>query len=403
MGFTKASGVRVAGPLAGYAPGFCEELAAQGFTDWSAEAQLRLMAHVSGWLADQGLEATSFTSEQVDEFVATRRQQGYTRRLTSRALTPLLDHLRTVGAVPLSRPIERTDVETLVDRFSRYLLIERGLTDGTVGLYAGVASRFLAERAWSDQDLDGLEPGDISQFVLRESQQRSVASAKNLVTGLRSFLRFLFTEGLTSRRLDDAVPSVAGWHLSSLPLALPADEIQRLVRSCDRGCAVGRRDYAILVVLSRLGLRAGEVASLELVDVDWRNAEIVVRGKSRREERLPLPVDVGEALVAYLRNRRPDSPDPEVFQRVRAPHGPLTSGGIRAVVYGACDRAGLARVGPQRLRHSTATELLRNGSPLTEVAQVLRHRSVSTTAIYAKVDPVALVAVAQPWPGSDES
>lgn len=403
MEFTEASRVRVAGPLAGYAQGFCKELAAQGFTDWSATAQLRLMAHVSGWLADHRLDGDSFTSERVEEFLATRREQGYTRRLTSRALAPMLDHLRTVGVVPRERPIERTAAEKLVDRYSDYLVIERGLTAGTIGLYAGVASRFLAEQAWSDQDLDGLEPGDVTQFVLRESRQRSVAAAKNLVTGLRSFLRFLFTEGLTVRRLDGAVPSVAGWQLSSLPLDLAADEVQRLVRSCDRGCAVGRRDYAILVVLSRLGLRAGEVADLALGDVDWRNAEIVVSGKSRREERLPLPVDVGEALAAYLRDRRPDSPGPEVFQRVRAPHGPLSSGGIRAVVYGACDRAGLARVGPQRLRHSTATELLRNGSPLTEVAQVLRHRSVSTTAIYAKVDRVALVAVAQPWPGSDAS
>lgn len=246
MGFTEASRVRVTGPLAGFAAGFCEELAAQGFTDWSATAQLRLMAHVSGWLADQGLDANSFTSERVDEFVAARRQQGYTRRLTSRALAPLLDHLRSLGAVPPPRPIERTDVERLVDRYRDYLLIVRGLTVGTVGLYTDVASRFLAEHTWGVEDLKCLEPGDVTQFVLCESQQRSVASAKNMVTGLRSFLRFLFTDGLTSRRLDDAVPSVAGWHLSSLPLALAADEIGRLVRSCDRGCAVGRRDYAIL-------------------------------------------------------------------------------------------------------------------------------------------------------------
>lgn len=403
MRSTEASRVRVTGPLEGYAPGFCEELAAQGFTDWSAAAQLRLMAHVSGWLGDEGLDASSFTSERVDEFLAARRQQGYTRRLTSRAVAPLVDHLRAVGAVPPSRLLVRTGAEQLVDRYCDYLLVERGLAVGTVGLYADIASRFLADHEWSVEDLNGLEPGDVTQFVVGASKQCSVAWAKNLVTGLRSFLRYLFTEGLSPRRLDDAVPSVAGWQMGSLPLALAADEVQRLVRSCDRGCAVGRRDYAILVVLSRLGLRAGEVAGLALVDVEWRNAEIVVRGKSRREERLPLPVDVGEALVAYLRDRRPDSPGPEVFQRVRAPQGPLTSGGIRAVVYGACDRAGLARVGPQRLRHTTATEMLRNGSPLAEVAQVLRHRSVSTTAIYAKVDRVALVAVAQPWPGSDAS
>ena len=403
MRFVEASRVQVMGPLRGYTPGFCEELAAQGFTDWSATAQLRLMAHVSRWLADQSLDASSFTSERVDEFVAARQQQGYARRLTGRAVAPLLDYLRRVGAASPSLPIERSGAEQLIDRYCDYLLVDRGLTAGTVGLYAGVASRFLAALTASDRDLDRLEPGDVTQFVLCESQRRSVASAKNLVTGLRSFLRFLFTEGLSSRRLDGAVPGVAGWQLSSLPLALDADEVQRLVRSCDRGCVVGRRDYAILVLLSRLGLRAGEVAGLALVDVDWRSAEIVVRGKSRREERLPLPVDVGEALVAYLRDRRPDSSGPEVFQRVRAPHGALTTAGIRWVVYRACDRAGLARVGPQRLRHATATEMLRNGSPLSEVAQVLRHRSVSTTAVYAKVDRVALVAVAQPWPGVEAS
>jgi site-specific recombinase XerD len=223
-----------------------------------------------------------------------------------------------------------------------------------------------------------------------------------LVTSLRGLLRFLYLEELTASDLTAAVPSVAGWRGASLPKALPAEHVARLLASCDRTTAVGLRDFAILSVLSRLGLRAGEVAALECGDVDWRAGEIVIRGKGDRHERLPLPVDVGDALVDYLRHGRPRRSDPHLFLRARAPLGPLTGGdgAIGLLVRRACRRAGLPPVGVHRLRHTVATEALRAGAPLEEIASLLRHRHHATTAIYAKVDFLRLRELARPWPGS---
>jgi len=296
--------------------------------------------------------------------------------------------------------VDRVVSDPVIDRYVVYLTVERGLTAGTVRLYARIASGCLDEWARRGVDLDALDAADVIGFVVAESKRSSTAVVKNVVTGLRSLLRFMFAKGLIPRLLADSVPSAAGWQMSSLPRALEPAQVRGLIASCDRETVIGRRDYAILLSLWRLGLRAGEVAALELDDVDWRHGELVVRGKSRREERLPLPVDVGEALVASLRDRQSAAAYVELFGRVRAPNGPLTTGGIRWVVYSACDRAAVVRVGPHCLRHTTATELLRSGSSLPEVAQVLRHRSVDTTAIYAKVDRTALMAVAQPWPGA---
>jgi len=295
---------------------------------------------------------------------------------------------------------DRVVSNPVIDRYVAYLTVERGLAPGTVRLYSRVASGCLDEWSRLGVDLDALDAADVIGFVVSESKRSGIAVMKNVVTVLRSLLRFMFAKALIGRPLFDAVPSVAGWQMSSLPRALEPAQVRALMAGCDRETVVGRRDYAILLSLWRLGLRAGEVAALRLDDVDWRHGELVVRGKSRREERLPLPVDVGEAFVASLRDRQSATAYVELFGRVRPPLGPLSTGGIRWVVYSACDRAGVVRVGPHVLRHTTATELLRSGSSLPEVAQVLRHRSVDTTAIYAKVDRVALMAVAQPWPGA---
>jgi site-specific recombinase XerD len=314
--------------------------------------------------------------------------------------------VRTARSAPCShwlieKPgVDRAGWDHVIDSYVVYLTVERGLTAGTVRLYAQIASRCLDEWARLGVDADALDAADVIGFVLAESKRSSTAVMKNVVTGLRSLLRFMFAKGLICRQLAAAVPSVAGWQMTSLPQALDPGQVRGLIASCDRETVVGRRDYAILLSLWRLGMRAGEVAALTLDDMDWRHGELVVRGKSRREERLPLPVDVGEALVASLRDRPSATAYVELFGRVRAPLGSLSTGGIRWVVYSACDRAGVVRVGPHVLRHTTATELLRSGSSLPEVAQVLRHRSVDTTAIYAKVDRVTLMAVAQPWPGA---
>ncbi|MDQ6671679.1 MAG: tyrosine-type recombinase/integrase [Chloroflexota bacterium] len=242
---------------------------------------------------------------------------------------------------------------------------------------------------------------EINQFVLRECQQRSVGSAKCLTKALRSLLRFAYVEGWTATALATAVPTVANWQASELPRALDAQRVALLVESCDRTTATGRRDYAILHLLARLGLRAGEVTGLELGDVSWRRGELLIRGKGRRQEHLPLPVDVGEAVCDYLSHGRPGAECRRLFLRARAPTSGLTVAAIECIVRLACARAGLPGVGPHRLRHTAATEMLRNGASLLEIGQVLRHRSQATTAIYAKVDRSALRGLAQPWPGGD--
>jgi integrase/recombinase XerD len=221
-----------------------------------------------------------------------------------------------------------------------------------------------------------------------------------MVPRLRALLRFLHVEGEIDRDLAGVVPSVASWRLAGLVKALDSRSVGRLLASCDRRTRVGRRDFTVLTLLSRLGLRAGELAGLRLSDVDWRAGELLVRGKGSRQERLPLPVDAGEALAGWLCRGRPSCECVFVFTRVRAPLQGLSSGGVSAIVQHACKRAGLPVIGAHRLRHTAATEMLRAGGSLTEVGQVLRHRSRDVTSIYAKVDRVALAAVVQPWPGA---
>ncbi|MGI9097327.1 MAG: site-specific integrase [Solirubrobacteraceae bacterium] len=242
---------------------------------------------------------------------------------------------------------------------------------------------------------------DVTAFVVARCPHQSRGAAKMTVTALRSLLGFLHVEGLIAQSLVGAVPSAASWRLSGLPRALEPEQVRRLLDSCDRSARTGRRDLAILTMLVRLGLRAGEVAGLRLEDVDWRAGEVVVVGKGRRAERLPLPVDVGEAITSYLRDGRPSSAqDRSLFVRVKAPHRGLTSGGVTQVVVSAGRRAGLGPIHAHRLRHSAATQMLRAGGSLEEIGQVLRHRAALTTAIYAKVDRDALRELARPWPGA---
>jgi integrase len=313
----------------------------------------------------------------------------------------LLDYLRGLGVVPPAVPVApSTPGEVLIERYSMYLLERRGLTVSTVRNYVGVARVFLAdrERVRGGLALPELDGAAVSEFVLRESRRCSVGSAKCMVTRLRALLRFLHLEGEIERDLAGVVPSVASWRLASLVRALDARSVARLLLSCDRRTWVGRRDFAILMLLSRLGLRAGEVAALRLADVDWRAGEVLVRGKGSRQERLPLPADVGEALAGWLARGRPRCESVFLFTRLRAPHGGLSASAVSQIVRRACQRAGLPMVSAHRLRHTAATEMLRAGGSLTEVGQVLRHRGRDVTSIYAKVDRLALAAVVQPWP-----
>jgi integrase/recombinase XerD len=269
---------------------------------------------------------------------------------------------------------------------------------GTVRYCTDEARGFLAGRG---DRLAGLDAAEVRGFVADECRRRRTGSAKVLVTALRSLLRVLAAEGLAAPGLHDAVPAVAGWRGGGLPRALPDGQVAALLAACDRDTATGRRDFAVLVLLARLGLRACEVSALELGDIDWRAGTVTVRGKGRRDEQLPLPSDAGEALAGYLRDGRPaGGGSRRVFLLSRAPGGGMSPGAVKAVVRNACRRAGLPEAGAHRLRHSAATGMLRAGAPLAEIGQVLRHRSLSTTAIYAKVDHGALAQLAMPWPGA---
>ena len=270
----------------------------------------------------------------------------------------------------------------------------------TVRRYAFYARLFLSQRPEPvDAGLTSMSAQDVTAFVLAQCRSRSVGWARNLITALRCLLRFLFLEGYTPRDLACAVPAVAAWRAGALPTALPASDVARLLDTCERDRRAGRRDLAILTLLARLGLRAKEVAALELGDIDWRAGEIVVCGKGGRRGRLPLPTDVGEAIVDYLRDGRPACASHSVFVLAVAPRRGISAKTVGGVVAGACRRAGLPPAGSHRLRHTAATEMLRGGASLPEVGQVLRQRNTATTAIYANVDAGALSALARPWPG----
>ena len=242
---------------------------------------------------------------------------------------------------------------------------------------------------------------EVNDYLLEAAGRLVIESAKREAADLRALLRFLYLERTLATDLGGAMPPVAGWRGSRLPATMSPAQVDLLLASCDVSTASGLRDRAILALLARLGLRAGEVAALRLRDVDWRAGEILVRGKARRHDRLPLPVEVGEALVGYLRDGRPKCDCPQLIMTVHAPNRPIHPGSITSVVYRACQRAGLPRVGGHRLRHALATEMLRQGGDLIEIAQVLRQSDLGTTAGYAKVDRVALRSVAQAWPGAN--
>lgn len=397
------SKVRLSGPLVPFADGFGAALSDLGYTPLSAANQLRVMAHLSRWLEASGLGPGQLTPERAGEFLAARRAAGYTCWRSLKGLSPLLGYLRSAGAVPVPVPVLDAASDgpgRLAEEYGSYLRTERGLAESTIGRYQETARRFLAVLAGRGLDLAGVTTALVIEFVRGECAGQSVGVAKNLVTDLRAFLRFLHAAGDVPVSLAPAVPSVAGWRIATLPRPPEPAVLAALLASCDQGRPAGLRDHAILSLLIRLGLRAGEVAALQLGDLDWRAGEILVRGKGTRLDRLPLPVDVGEAVAGYLRRGRLPGPCREVFLRVRAPQGPLGRGGVTAVVRQACRRCGIEPFGAHRLRHGMASELLARGVPLEEIAQVLRHRSISSTAIYAKVDHRSLRPLAQPWPGT---
>jgi site-specific recombinase XerD len=252
----------------------------------------------------------------------------------------------------------------------------------------------------SEAGLAGMTGAHVTTFLLDECSRVSVGSAKGRVAELRSLLRFLYVAGIIPTSLAGSVPPVAGWQHTGIPRSMTTENVERLLGSCDRTGPLGMRDFAILILVARLGLRSIEISRLELDDLDWRAGEFVVRGKARRLDRLPLPAEVGQALADYLANARPDSDHRKVFVTARGPHRAIPPDLVSDVVRRACRRAGLAPVGAHRLRHALATGMLAAGVDMTAISQVLRHSDIATTAIYAKVDIASLQHVAAPWPGA---
>lgn len=393
------SRVRVTGPLQSYAAGFRDELRRLGYRPNAAASQLQLMAHVSRWLEGRQLGVGDLTPERVEVFLADRRAEGYTLWLSPKATEPILVFLRGLGVVSDPPATPGTAADELVEVFGSYLVEERGLATSTVASYVYVARLFLDSR-WVPEgaDVGEVTARGVTEFVLAETADRSVGSSQFVTCGLRAFLRFAYATGRIASRLEEAVPKIASWRQSGVPRSISRTDVEALLASCDRRTTFGRRDYAALVLMVRLGLRAGEVAALQLDDVDWRAGEIVIRGKGNRTERLPLPSDVGETVAGWIRRGRPRGDTRAVFTRIRAPHQGLSVGGVGAIVRSAALRAGLTGINAHRLRHTAATGMLAAGADLAEIGQVLRHSSVLTTSIYAKVDDLSLRPLALPWP-----
>jgi len=390
----------VSGPLAAHAAGFERWLLEQGFARSAVGSRLWQFVHLSRWMEREGLAPGELTSERVEEFVAARRSAGFVTFGSLPSMRLPLAFLRGIGvAPPVPVLVPDGPMDVLLDGYRRYLVRERGLVEHTIYGHERAARLFLEGRP-PGLELERLSAADVSAFLATECPKRSVAGARDLVFSLRSLLRYLHLSGLIDVPLVWAVPGVAEVRDRSLPRGLEPQVLTRMLESCDRRTLVGRRDHAVLVLLARLGLRAGELAALLLDDLDWRRGELTIHGKGSRLERLPIPHDVGETLAGYLADRGRVEGSRAVFVKLRAPVGGLSAGGVISVVARACVRAGVPVVGAHRLRHTAATGMLRAGASLPEIAQVLRHRRIETTTIYAKVDRDRLRELARPWPGA---
>lgn len=392
-------GARVVGPLESHAAGFAEHLARRGYTLSTRRQHMTLVAHLSRWLARVGLDTAGLTVAVARRYIQARAVGGYRAFRSRRSLDPLLSYVRGVGAAPDKPHAVLTTADVLVERFRTYLLSERGLKPNVATFYVASVRPFVSMAVVGCAvDVANLSARTVTAFLSSLTRSLAPKTVQGRASALRALLRFWFVDGVTDVDLSVSVPKVA-YRASGLPKGLPVGQIAALLASCDTSNANGLRDRAILAMLARMGLRSGEIAALQLDDLDWWQGEVVVRGKGDRRDRLPLPVDVGQVLADYLRSGRPvGALDRCVFVRVKAPHRGLTNTGVTQVVNAAAHRAGLGTIYAHRLRHSAATTMLAAGAPLAEIGQVLRHRSVLTTAIYAKVDIEALRSLARPWP-----
>jgi site-specific recombinase XerD len=358
------------------------------------------LAHLDRWLDARGLRADQLSGDVVDLYCQTRRAEGHRAYFSSRGCAPVLNYLREAGAVPIpTPPVGVEPIDQILASFQRHLSELCKLATATVDDYEYYGRLFLSELPETVvRDLSQLNAAHVMSVVRSRCRSRSYSWVKNFTAAARSLLRFLFLEGYATGDLIEAVLPVTGYRHRELPEALDPDEVEQLYASCARNTPSGRRDLAVLTLALRLGLRAAELAALELGDVDWRAGEVIIRGKGGRRDRLPLPRDVGEVIVDYLRCGRDSTSAREVFLTVVAPRKAISSKTVEGIVRRASRRAGLADMGPHRLRHTAASSMLRAGVSLPDIGQVLRHEHVETTAGYARVDRPSLATLAMPWP-----
>jgi len=381
-----------------HAQGFQVELEGRGFAPTSVQFRLRQLKVVDRWLREKRLTVCDLDAACVDRLVAARRAKGLVTFVSAANFALLLGYLRGIGAVPAE---QRDAIGRLLDRYREYLITERGLAAGTVKTSVYVADRFCRDLQARHRTLESLSAADVSAYMVAVCTHCSTGWSKTTVARLASFLRFLHVTGITAESFAEALPKVPG-HRRELSCEFSGDDIGRLLSGCDLGRDVGLRDQAIVMLLWRLGIRADEVARLRVDDIDWHRGEITIRGKGNRIERLPLPTDVGEAVVAYLCQGRHRVPSGcrALLVAVRAPEGAMTSQGVSDVVVRLSRRVGMAVMGPHRLRHGAATAMVAGGASWPEVAQVLRHRNMAATVSYASVEPALTSELAQPWPGA---
>lgn len=394
------------GPLSDHIDDFAEWLSDQRYAPPTGRKKLRLAGHLSRWMLERGHCLPDLDEALLEAFLVSAPYGGSEVPAAAGMGRQLLQWLRETGRLvpPDPGPVREDPVACAVNRYEAFLRDERGLRPNTITAYLSTVRLFL-EDCGTDRaaGLESLCLNDIHGFLLRSCQHQSPATTRLKGAALRSFTGHLFQSGTITTDLTGGIVKVRTWRLSSLPKALDTCQVQAVLASCDRETAIGRRDYAILLMLAQLGLRACEVSALMLDDIDWSRAVVGVSGKGGRRDDLPLPHAVGDALVAYLRDGRPQACSTRhLFVRRYAPLHGLGASTITVIVRQAFVRAGISRPGrgaAHLFRHALASTMLRNGASLEEIGQVLRHWSLDSTRIYAKVDLDALSPLAPAWPG----
>lgn len=393
------------GPLATQITAFADWVSHQGYAHNTLHRFVLIAACFSRWLGQRGIRLHEIVSTHPSEYLRYRAQRRRIGRSDAAALNQLLTFLRHRGLIAADNTLQRPlkPVDQCAQVYEQYLREERALADATVTNYVPFIRDFLIDRFGSGPiRFSHLRSADVVAFVQRQVSRLNRKRAKLLTAALRSFFRYIRYRGDTTIDLAAAVPTVANWSMPSVPRAISPEKVQQLLQRCGRRTATERRDYAILLLLARLGLRANEVVKLELDDIDWEVGCLHVHAKGNQGTQLPLPVDVGEAIVEYLRHVRPSSRSRRVFLRAKAPiRGFLGPAAIDSIIRHALERTGISAPtkGAHQFRHGLATQMLHTGASLGEIGEVLGHRSPETTKLYTKVDIDALRTLALPWPG----